>query len=70
MIRIVLGMLMYFKVDERDNKGGRKDREIELGKRFMERRMEHDEHIKVFTEGNNFISSKTTYVFLLQLSLL
>ena len=34
-------------MDERDRKGGRKDREIELGMRFMEERMEHDEHSKV-----------------------
>ena len=51
-------MLLYFKMDERDSKGGRKDREIELGMRFMEERMEHDEHNNVFTKGNNFIYQK------------
>ena len=34
-------------MEERDSKGGRKDREIELRMRFMEERMEHDEHSKV-----------------------
>ena len=59
MIRVVLVLLLYFKMDERDSQGGRKDREIELEMRFMEERMEHDEHDEhnnVFTEGNNFIS--------------
>ena len=49
------------EMDERDSKGGRKDREIELGMRLIERRMEHDkhnEHSNVFTEGNNFIYKK------------
>ena len=46
-------------MDESDSKGGRKDREIELGGRFMEERMgydEHDEHINFPTKENNFIS--------------
>ena len=54
-------MLLHFEMNEHDNKGGRIDREIELGMRFKERRMEHkkhDEHSNVFTEGNNFISLK------------
>ena len=37
-----------------DSKGGRKDREIELGMRFMQRRMgddEHDEHNNDFNQG-------------------
>ena len=45
-------------MNERDNRGERKDREIELKMRLMERRMEHakhNEHSNVFTEGNNFI---------------
>ena len=70
---VVLILLLYFKMDERDSKGWRKDREIELGMRFMEERMEHDEHDehnKVFTQGNNFISSKTTSAFVLQFPLL
>ena len=53
-------------MDERDSKGGRIDREIELGMRFMEERMEqeeHNEHSNVFTEGNNFIYQKQNPLF-------
>ena len=41
--------------------GGRIDRKIELGMRFMERRMgddEHDEHSNVFNEGQQFVYQK------------
>ena len=43
-------------MNERDSRGGRKDREIELGMRLMERRMEHDKH----NEQNNVSLKETT----------
>ena len=49
---------LYFKMDERDIKGGRKYREIELEMRFMEERMEYDEHNNIFTKGKNFFYKK------------
>ena len=50
-IWIILDLLLHFKMNERDSKGGRVDREIELGMRYVGERMEHDEHSKLSTEG-------------------
>ena len=58
MISIVLVLLLYFKMDERDSKRGRKDREIELGMRFMEEKMEHDEHNE---QGKVSLKEKTSF---------
>ena len=44
-----------------DRKGGRNNKEIELGMKFMERRMgddEHDEHSSIFNQGKQFIYQK------------
>ena len=38
-------------MNKRDSKGGRLDREIELGMRYVGEGMEHNEHDKVSTEG-------------------
>ena len=59
MIWSILDLLLQFEMNERDNKWGRKDREIKLGVRFMEESMgydEHDEHNNFPTKENNFIS--------------
>ena len=41
-------------MDERDSKGVRIDREIELRMRYVGEGMEHDEHNKFSTEGKYF----------------
>ena len=58
------------EMNEWDSKGGRIDREIEFGLRYVGEEMEHDEHKKFSTEGkqfhfiNNICSSLTIVPFI------
>ena len=60
---VVLVLLMYFNMDERDSNGGRKDRKIELGMRFIEERMEHDEQGKVSLKETTSFHNNNIFLF-------